>query len=153
MRQGNNIGAMLMETEAMTVADNAIEFCYWHDLRYREFTHRQNQLRFQELYFRCQPFTTVSNFITVGHPVTTPGIFTGKTSTHCRHINLAAKFLFFQTNAGKPAKQGFACCPGKRPVHFNFPVSRRLADQKYWRHHRLTGDRRTMHVSTAMTTS
>ena len=41
----------------------------------------------------------------------------------------------------------------KRPVYFNFPVARCLDDQKYWRHHRLTGDRRTMHVSTAMTTS
>ncbi len=129
MGQGNDVRFMAMKTEAVTFTDYRIQFFDGHDLGDRQFADGQNKLWFKELQFCLQPGRAIADFILIGNPISAARVFSGETAAHCRHIDCLPESLFLQTDAGKPAKQRFACRPGKRPMDFDLPIARCLADQ------------------------
>ena len=120
---------MVVKTEPLGLANHHIQFSYWHDLGNGQLANRQDELWFEKLYFVAKPIGAIIDFFLIWHPITAARILAGKTTTHCGHIDFVPKARFFQADTGKPAKQCLAGCPGKRAMHLDFPVARRLADQ------------------------
>ncbi len=118
-----------MKLESVGFANDGIQFFYRHDPGDGQLAHGQDELGAKQLHFTGEPVRTVTDFLLARYPIATSGILAGETTTHCGHIHLMPKALFFEANPFKPAEQGLARCPGEGPVHFDLPDTRGLADQ------------------------
>ena len=150
MGKGNQIEVLAGARGAKTLSDDLVEFSDRHELRDRQFAHRDDEMRAENFQLAIEPGRTVRDFLGVGNAVASAWGFAGETAADCGEIYPSPHFLFIQ--AGRllePPEKSFASSPGKRFPGQRFAHAWRLPNEQDLAHDRAARDRRRVHPRAA----
>ena len=131
MRQRDDVEGATVPAHRKNAADDGIQFGHHHELPDSQFSHGNDEMRSQNIELIVHPCGAIADLIGRRTTIAAGGRFSGETATDCRKINASAHLGFgHSAEFVKPAEQGAAGCPRKRPCQHRLLYARRLTDEQ-----------------------